>query len=632
MRRSLVNITVISMLLCGNFSFAMLVGEPDNMSRTLSTANTVSIHETDYKTWFKAARAGDLEEIKSLIDRNIDINRVGKYGKTALDCAARGGHIKVVRVLLEKGRDFFSEEALSRALGNAVRGGRINIVELLLESGINPSSDMLSNAAEKGYAEIVRLLLEKRKDFFSGEALSRALDNAVQGRRTNIVELLLESGINPSSDMLSNASENGYTEIVRLLLEKRKDFFSEKALSRALDSAAKEGYVGLVELFLKNGIEPTSSNVIVSLLKGDSVDKKELSNALNNAALAGNIEVFKFLLDKRADLFFKSVPSYALSNAACRGHTEIVEFLLNKCPDLFDKSTLSNTLYNPVRNGYKKIVRLLLDKGAKPSDCTLEVAVEEKQTEIVRLFLKNSGDLFKKDVLSRALSKAVRYGHKEIVELFLDHGNVDPNFQYMVITNISKDGPPILRSEMTDSMLISAIEKGYVDIAKLLLNKCSVLFDNIVLTKALNYAAERGYTEIIRLLLDKGANPNSESYHLEVAAEKGYTEIIRLLLKKNARLSRYVLDNAVRSRRINIVELLFDKWGGSDYFDKEVLSYALFNTVKRGDTEMVKLLLDNVADPNRISPCVFSEVVQSGIPEIVRLFLERGVNLDFDEG
>ena len=94
MRRSLVNISVISTLLCGNFSFAMLAGEPDNLGQTTKTADAASIHEADYKTWFKAARAGDLEEIKSLIDRNIDINQVDEYRKTALDCAARGGHIK----------------------------------------------------------------------------------------------------------------------------------------------------------------------------------------------------------------------------------------------------------------------------------------------------------------------------------------------------------------------------------------------------------------------------------------------------------------------------------------------------------------------------------------------------------
>ena len=578
MRRSLVNISVISTLLCGNFSFAMLAGEPDNLGQTTKTADAASIHEADYKTWFKAARAGDLEEIKSLIDRNIDINQVDEYRKTALDCAARGGHIKIVRLLLEKGND-------------------------ILDKGM----------------------------------MSRALDNAVQGEHMNIVEFFLERGINPSSDTLSNASREGYTRIVRLLLEKRKDFFSEKVLSSELDSAAENGYVGVAELLLKNGVEPkTPSNAIINLLKGDSVDKKELSNVLNNAAETGNIEVFKFLLDRHSDLFYESVQSCALSNAAYHGHTEIVKFLLSKCHDILDESTLSNVLYGTVRGGYTKIVRLLLNKGAKPGNCTLETAVEEKHTEIVRLFLQNSGDLFNEDILSRTLSKAVEKGYEKIVELFLDHGGINPNFQRRVNVNVAEYGSPILRSKMTDPMLISALKNGYGNIAKLLLSKCTVPFDNAVLTNALNYATERGYTEVVKLLLDNGADPNGGSYLLETAVEKGYTEIVRLLLKKNARPSHYVLGFAAHDGHRKIVELLLDKWGGSNLFDEAVLSYALSNAVEGGDINIVELLVNNGADPDRTAPygntSVFLEAVQKGNTEIVRLFLKKGANPDLQDG
>ena len=578
MRRSLINISVVSTLLCGNFSFAMLAGEPDNLAQTTKTADAASIHDVDYNTWFKAAHAGDLEEIKSLIDRNIDINHVNEYKKTALDCAARGGHIKVVRLLLEKGNNIFDEVMMSRALDNAVQGGRINIVELFLERGINPSTDALPNASKKGYAEIVRLLLEKREGFFSEESLSSALDYAVEN-----------------------------------------------------------GYVGIAELLLKNGVESKkSSNVIIGLLKGDlPVDKKELSDELDNAALTGNIEIFKFLLDKHTDLFYESVPSYILSNAAYRGHTEIVEFLLNKCPDLFDEFVLSDALYGTARNGYTKIIRLLLNKGAKPSSYALDVAVEKQYEKIVRLFLKNGGDLFNEDILSRALSKAVEKGHEKIVELFLDCGGVDPNFQYVENVNISEYGPPILRSKQTQPMLISALKNGHENTAKLLLNKSPVLFDDAVLTSALDYAAEKGYTEVVKLLLDNGADPNKRAYPLEIAVEKGYTKIIRLLLEKTARPSHHVLGIAARNGHRKIVELLLDKWGGSDFFDEAVLSYALSNAVQRGNINIVELLVNNGANPDRTAPygstSVFSEAAQNGHTEIVKLFLKKGANPNFQD-
>ena len=355
---------------------------------------------------------------------------------------------------------------------------------------------------------------------------------------------------------------------------------------------------------------------------------------MNDAVLNGNIEILKFLLDKHENFFYASVSDCALSNAAINGHTEVVKFLLNRCSDLFDESVLSNALYDAASRGYTKIIRLLLNKGAEPSNYTLKIAVEKGYTEIVGLLLKNSGDLFEEKTLSQALSKAVEKGHKKIVELLLDHGGVNPNFQYWENVNISKYGPPILRSKRTAPMLISALEGGYADVAKLLLNKLATLFDESVLTDALNYAAEKGYTEIAKLLLDKGANPNGGVYALETAFKKEYMEMVTFLVKKNVRPSHFVLGLAAKNGHRKIVELLLDKW--IDIFDEAILSYTLSNAVKGKDISSIELLLDKGADPDKTAPygdtSVLSEAAQNGCTEIVRLFLKKGANPDIQDG
>lgn len=53
----------------------------------------------------EAARDGDLEQVKTLIDSGVPVDSRGEDGYTALMWAARNGHLPVVRYLLKYGAD-----------------------------------------------------------------------------------------------------------------------------------------------------------------------------------------------------------------------------------------------------------------------------------------------------------------------------------------------------------------------------------------------------------------------------------------------------------------------------------------------------------------------------------------------
>jgi len=53
----------------------------------------------------EAARKGDIDTIKGLLDNGADVNEKNNYEATALMFAAVNGHIDAVRLFIEKGAD-----------------------------------------------------------------------------------------------------------------------------------------------------------------------------------------------------------------------------------------------------------------------------------------------------------------------------------------------------------------------------------------------------------------------------------------------------------------------------------------------------------------------------------------------
>jgi len=61
--------------------------------------------KNDTKMLREAARDGNANEVKRLLDTGLDADKVDRGGRTALYHAAKAGHVNVVRLLLHKGAD-----------------------------------------------------------------------------------------------------------------------------------------------------------------------------------------------------------------------------------------------------------------------------------------------------------------------------------------------------------------------------------------------------------------------------------------------------------------------------------------------------------------------------------------------
>ncbi len=114
-----------------------------------------------------AAIAGDLAEVRRLVDAGAPVDTADRWGSTALAFAAGEGRVEVVRFLLERGADaskretFFGQSPLDRALGGGpftegLSPERLEIAFLLLKHGADDRESALETAIARGNLELAR--------------------------------------------------------------------------------------------------------------------------------------------------------------------------------------------------------------------------------------------------------------------------------------------------------------------------------------------------------------------------------------------------------------------------------------------------------------------------------------------
>lgn len=185
-----------------------------------------------------AARDGDVQRVRRLLDQHASIAARDGSGATALVAAAYGNHLEVARLLLEAGADpNAKDETVQSAylISTSEVGDDPRLLRLTLEHGADVRSldswrgTGLIRAGERGFDAIVTVLLETEIEIdhvnrIGYTALHEAVilgDGGASHRRT--VAALVAAGVDrsitdPRGDTaLDVARARGYTEIVALL-------------------------------------------------------------------------------------------------------------------------------------------------------------------------------------------------------------------------------------------------------------------------------------------------------------------------------------------------------------------------------------------------------------------------------
>ncbi|HKP09254.1 MAG TPA: ankyrin repeat domain-containing protein [Gaiella sp.] len=183
-----------------------------------------------------AARAGDEDEVRRLVDAGADPDAADELGRTAVTHAAYAGHAAVVRTLVTAGADIdLQDTTRTNALLSTGETGFVDVLEEVLRAEPDLTrtnrfgGTALIPAADRGHVAVVRRLLETEIDVDHVNDLgwTALLEAVILGdgglKHTEIVRLLVEAGADVSiTDRegvtpLQHARSAGYDEIVAVL-------------------------------------------------------------------------------------------------------------------------------------------------------------------------------------------------------------------------------------------------------------------------------------------------------------------------------------------------------------------------------------------------------------------------------
>ncbi|XP_063370063.1 ankyrin-2-like isoform X3 [Cydia amplana] len=461
------------------------------------TTETATPTQADASTAFlRAARAGQIEKIISLLEQGVDINVSNANGLNAIHLASKDGHLEVVRELLQRGAaiDAATKKG-NTALHIASLAGQEAVVKLLVqnEAQVNIQSQNgftpLYMAAQENHDGVVKFLLA---------------NGANQSLAT-------EDGFTP----LAVAMQQGHEKVVAVLLE--ADTRGRVRLP-ALHIAAKKDDVKAANLLLENEHNP-------------DVTSKSGFTPLHIAAHYGNEAVARLLLAKGADVNCPAKHNICPLHVAAKwGKENMVSLLCDNGANVEARTRDGLTpLHCAARSGHERVAEALLDRGApitsksKNGLAPLHMAAQGDHAEAARVLLARRApvDDVTVDYLT-ALHVAAHCGHAKVAKLLLDR-NADAN----------------ARALNGFTPLHIACKKNRIKVVELLLKYgASIQATTESGLTPLHVAAFMGCMNIVIYLLQHEANPDVPTVRgetpLHLAARANQTDIIRILLRNGA--------------------------------------------------------------------------------------------------
>jgi ankyrin repeat protein len=250
-----------------------------------------------------AAREGDAESARYLLDGGASVNQASEYGWTALLTATNNRQYQLAKFLLDRG-----------ANPNLANKGGWTPLYLATDNANIEGGDYPVPKPDMDHHEFIKILLERGAD-----PNRRVRDNTLT-RTIFTMQWFYENGATP----LVRASQSSDVALMRLLLDYGADAFQETENGdTALTASAGIGWVEgvtyertaednvrAVRMLLDLGLDPNHAN-------------KEGRTALMGAALKGRSEVVQLLVDRGAKVETRDGGSRDTDNSVSilAGHT-----------------------------------------------------------------------------------------------------------------------------------------------------------------------------------------------------------------------------------------------------------------------------------------------------------------------
>ncbi|KAK2804368.1 hypothetical protein FQN50_006659 [Emmonsiellopsis sp. PD_5] len=304
---------------------------------------------------YLAAAFGRHKIVHDLLEQGADMNiQCGKH-RNALNAAAFGGHIAVVRHLLRRRPLIQSPRVLESALDVSFLAGQEHIAKVLLVDGIKITCQddydkVYAAASQAGFSEVSQYLTKSFPSFRNTKSpSSKTLDAAISRGQLAFLGRYIKPGL-LIDHPVATAALFGQTEIALLFLDERFDIEEEGPFGTPLRTACLMGHEPVARMLLERG-----ANVNASRTLGD---------ALQAAAMNGHLSITNLLLQYKADVNSKGgYYGTALQAAAYRGHHEVAKTLIDSGSWIECGGRYKDAFHAAAEAGQESIISLFLDKG-----------------------------------------------------------------------------------------------------------------------------------------------------------------------------------------------------------------------------------------------------------------------------
>jgi ankyrin repeat protein len=380
-----------------------------------------------------AARAGDLETVRLLLQRGADVNGSQGDGMTALHWAAERGDVDMVETLLFAGANTISttRNGSYTALHLAARAGNADVMVALLDAEANAEARSSSGATPLHFAaraassQAVRVLLDEGVEIDSRESAyeQTPLMWAAAFDHVEVVRLLLERGADHTlvsrvediaargrADQDAVRRRNARVDAMIALREAEEE--GRDASLEDLNSVARTIEQFQAETDPEDESEEAAEAEPEPLSYNDLIWRKGGLTALHFAARQGSDRSALALLEAGADIDRQSEGDFSppMLLATINGHFDLAKELLDRGadPSLTSEAgatplyTALNLHWHPKsiypqpqafkqqENDYLALMRALLEAGADP-DVRLEKTLWYMEYNFERLSVEFAG-------------------------------------------------------------------------------------------------------------------------------------------------------------------------------------------------------------------------------------------------
>ena len=397
---------------------------------------------------------------------------------------------------------------------------------------------------------------------------------------------------------------------------------------------------------------------------------------IHYAAQHGNIKLFKYLVEHKANIYKKDDSGKNVLHYAClSGNVELITLLLQD--NVFGITLLNSRdksgktpLHFAAESGSIEAVKLLIKLGAKVrvktsrDETVLHFAAKSGNIELVNLLHDKYFLNFSDKTLTgeNALNYAVKSGNLKLVKMLAEEyglleeskkaflptlavdaigtGNIKL-VQYLASKGVTIQpavtiGEKLLSELVIKTFLKTAVESNNIEMVKFVFKN----YDNEA-TKydfmggaPIDYAVKNGNFEILKFLVEndkKAVDYIKKSNSILVwAIRSGNFEMVKYLIDKGANIyerfayGKTPLHIAAEEADLKVVKYLIEKCHADINKDDEPgdtpLYYAIFN-FKNNSLDVVKYLIEKGADTSFLNYGYFDEDILKFMPEETRKYL-----------